>query len=173
MVYPTPTEYFEPANDLGCRIINHLWHNWGSDYASLEGGGVDLYSVNIPLIEALLSDKSLQICWTRLWRNSYGRLFENAVDPSDSLATIPSNVATEVAKAHENGTMIEEPKLLFKWAPDMKALINPFFDTLPVGSDAWAIHKGWISVTPLRSTFAEPPCMGEADLEKIVWKMKL
>jgi len=170
MVYPTPTEYFEPAHELGVRIISHLWHNWGADYSGLQGGDIDLYSINIPLIEALLSDNSLQICWTRLWRNSYGRLFENAVGPRDTPASIPSDI---VAKAHENGTATEDTKLLFKWAPDMKALIDPSFNTLPVGSDAWAIHKGWISVTPLRSTFGEPPFTGEADLEKIVWKMKL
>jgi len=55
----------------------------------------------------------------------------------------------------------------------MKALIDPSVDSLPVGSDAWAIHQGWISVTPLRSTFGEPPYIGEVDIDNIVWKMKL
>ena len=34
--------------------------------------------------------------------------------------------------------------------------MNPPIDSLPHGSDAWAVHHAKASVTPLRTSFAEP-----------------
>ena len=38
----------------------------------------------------------------------------------------------------------------------MGALVNPPLDSLPFGTDAWAVHHAKASVTPLRTSFAEP-----------------
>lgn len=43
-------------------------------------------------------------------------------------------------------------ELSFQFKPDIAHLINP--DNLPEGSDIDAIHKGYISITPLRAAFA-------------------
>ncbi|KAH9486911.1 putative tubulin--tyrosine ligase PBY1 [Psilocybe cubensis] len=178
VVHPTPTTYFEPAHDLGCRIIKYLWHNWGADDCGLRQGEVDLYSVNIPLVEEILSSDGLKICWTRMWRNSYGRLFKNVsptgVETVDRLVQTPgpdTNTNTETQASLPN-TKNEIGDLLFKWAPEMRGLITPSLDTLPVGSDGWALHQGWVSVTPLRASFGEPQ-YHESDPENLVWKMKL
>jgi tubulin---tyrosine ligase len=38
---------------------------------------VDLYNVNIPMVDALReSEGSLPVVWTSIWRNSYGQLFQ-------------------------------------------------------------------------------------------------
>ncbi|KAF9015184.1 survival protein sure-like phosphatase/nucleotidase [Cyathus striatus] len=62
--------------------------------------------------------------------------------------------------------------LLFKWAPEMKGLITPSSSSLPEGSDGWAIHKGYVSVTPLRASFGEPTSQ-VVDAENRLWKLKL
>jgi len=160
VVHPTPTEYFQPAHVLGCQIVHHLWDNWGSDESGLRSGEVDLYNVNIPLIEELLSDEGLKIYWTNMWRNSYGRLFKN-VSGSHNHATVnPAgpDAATDASAKPRSPTAEEERgPLLFKWSPDVMNLINPSANEVPVGSDGWAIHGGCVSVTPLRACFAEPP----------------
>jgi len=160
MVHPTPETYLEPAHNQGCRIINHLWNNWGEDDFGLRGGEVDLYSVNIPLIEEILGVDGLKVCWTRLWRSSYGRLFKD-VSGADPLT------------GETQTTGPDKGSLLFKWSPDMEGLVSPSLDSLPVGSDTWAIHRGYISVTPLRATFGEPDSHKVVNEENILWKMRL
>jgi tubulin---tyrosine ligase len=166
VVHPTPTTYFQPAHDLGCQIISHLWDNWGKDGSGLRDGEVDLYSINIPLIEDILSDQGLDIYWTTMWRNSYGRLFKNIAEQHDESSSDKGTVSPAGPDAATNPTKTptgpspqrtDDTDLLFKWAPDMRGLIQPKEDELPVGSDGWAIHKGSVSVTPLRASFAEPP----------------
>ncbi|KIM48181.1 hypothetical protein M413DRAFT_223900 [Hebeloma cylindrosporum] len=175
VMHPTPMAYFEPAHRMSCQIINHLWNNWGEDECGLRAGEVDLYSVNIPLIENILSDEGLKICWTRMWRNSYGRLFKNISRSNSNNRSVQApgpdaitNRLTEAVLADE-----ESGDLLFKFAPEMKGLITPSLATLPVGSDGWALHHGWVSVTPLRASFGEPHTHEGVDPERLMWKMKL
>ncbi|KAF8898716.1 survival protein sure-like phosphatase/nucleotidase [Infundibulicybe gibba] len=172
VLHPTPPALFEPAHDLGSRIIKHLWENWGEDSGGLRSGQVDLYSVNIPLIEGLLADESLTICWTTMWRNSYGRLFKNI--SAASIASIDAAGPDSLSPTQDTAQMEEnQGDLVFKFAPEMKGLITPSLSSLPEGSDGWAIHKGWVSVTPLRASFGEPPVDNMGDIEERVWKMRL
>ena len=156
--------------------MRHLWENWGYDEQGLRTGEVDLYNVNIPLIEALLEDEGLQVCRTRIWRNSYGRLFkaipQSAPDASGHTAlagphspNAESTRNTNLSAANDMGT------LAFRFAPSMQPLLNPTPASLPIGTDAWAIHKGWASVTPIRASFAEPP--HSLDVQNQLWEVKL
>ncbi|TCD71507.1 hypothetical protein EIP91_008888 [Steccherinum ochraceum] len=180
VIHPTPTEFFQPAHLLSTRIIKYLWDNWGTDDGGLRNNEVDLYNVNIPMIQELLSDKGLDIYWTKIWRNTYGRLFKAhatskpATSPAgpDSLNEPPVELGEDAQKDEE------KDKLVFKFAPDIAPLINPTKASLPAGSDAWAISNGWASVTPLRASFAEPTGVAEPQetvqqLDKRLWKMKL
>ena len=184
---PTPTTYFEPAHLLASRIIRYLWDNWGLDDAGIRNGEVDLYNLNIPMVEGLLSEQGLPICWTRMWRNSYGRLFKRHASPGGRPPTSPAG--PDSLDTNEQGVVANgdygfpsngpPDELVFKFSPEMGSLINPRMADLPAGSDGWAIAKGWVSVTPLRASFAEPPHeMGSTPLspeqvEKAVWKFKL
>ncbi|KAI0094916.1 survival protein sure-like phosphatase/nucleotidase [Irpex rosettiformis] len=183
VVHPTPTDWFEPAHVIGGRIIRHLWNNWGIDEGGIRNNEVDLYNVNIPMISGLLEDPGLPIAWTRIWRNSYGRLFkrEEGVKPASSPAgpdSLDSNPQGMLDTALLEGANIAS-ELTFKFAPAMEGLIRPDAANVPVGSDGWAILKGWISVTPLRASFAEPrqalenAATGPADIDKSIWKVKL
>jgi len=171
MVHPTPETYFDPAHNQGCRIINHLWNNWGKDECGLRDGEVDLYTVNIPLIEQLLGVDGLKVCWTRLFRNSYGQLFKN-VSASIGYPTVavgPDPLTDQTQTSDPDGI----GSLLFKWSPMMEGLISPLLDSLPVGSDTWALHQGLICVTPLRASFGEPPGHEIINEEDILWKVRL
>jgi tubulin--tyrosine ligase len=167
VVDPTPTTYVNPAHVLACRIMNYLWYNWGSENSGLRQGEVDLYSINIPMIEDLLADQGLKISWTTLLRNSYGRLFENIAEEPEILqrhGTGASGESWAISEAPESKVPKNQvTPLLFKWSPDIGGLINPTVRSLPVGSDAWAIHNGRVSVTPLRAAFAEPYCAKDND----------
>ena len=178
VVHPTPDTYHKPAHELGCRIINHLWNNWGEDNCGLRDGEIDLYSVNIPLIEELLSPDGLKIAWTRIWRNSYGRLFKQASGRTSN----PPLLTAEVTSATPDQNLVasrlgpgkdDTGDLVFKWGPEMKGLITPQPDTLPIGTDGWAIYHGMVSVTPLRATFGEPHGDATPDPDTLLWKMKL
>ncbi|OSD03454.1 sure-like protein [Trametes coccinea BRFM310] len=182
--HPSPKEYGEPAHQLAARIIGHLWQNWGTDEGGLRAGEVDLYNVNIPMIPELLSDTGLTICWTRIWRNSYGRLF-TAHTPRDPKARQMISAAgpdspdeplegTQPGLLDAKATPKDLGQLVFKFAPEMGDLINP--SSVPIGTDGWAIGKGWVSVTPMRATFGEPVGWSaecEKDIEAKVWKIKL
>ena len=178
VIYPIPATYHEPAHRLGCRIIQHIWHNWGQDKDSLRNGEVDLYSINIPLIDRLLTEEGLKIYWTNIWRNSYGRLFKAISAKPVPKQVLPDALANGQQQC-ENKTTIAGPtpadsgNLLFHWAPEMKGIIAPSPSMLPVGSDGWAIYHGYVSVTPLCANFGEPHTYQNISIEDRVWKIKL
>ncbi|KAF9453796.1 sure-like protein [Macrolepiota fuliginosa MF-IS2] len=179
VVHPTPTSYHEPAHRIGSRIIEHLWHNWGEDQCGLRDGEVDLYSINIPLIEGLLSEEGLKVCWTNIWRNTYGRLFKDVsaeLSPDQTRSDVSITAGEQDGEAKTTAVRPLPAKtgtLSFKWAPEMKGLITPSLSSLPVGSDGWAIHQGYVSVTPLRASFGEPYTHQNTHVEDRIWKMKL
>ncbi|KAF7347813.1 Sure-like protein [Mycena venus] len=175
VVHPTPKTYFEPAHVLAGRIVRYLWDNWGHDDGGLRAGEVDLYNVNIPLIEGLLTDEGLKIIWTTMWRNSYGRLFKAVSGETPGTAQQSANAAgpdASMADAQGVQETSSVDTLAFKFSPAMEGLIHPDESSLPVGSDGWAIFKGYASVTPLRSSYAEPS-QDATDIEDRIWKMKL
>nr|GAT44208.1 predicted protein [Mycena chlorophos] len=141
VIHPTPVTFFQPAHVLACQILTQLV----TDDANFKNA--DLYNVNIPLIEGLLSKEGLKVAWTHMWRNNYGQLFK----------PIPADTAP----------------LTFKFSPVMHNLIEPDESHVPVGSDGYAMLKGWASITPLRATFAEPEHLHSIPLEERMWKMKL
>ena len=173
MIPPTPEAYFDPAHNQGCRIINYLWNNWGEDEYGLRDGEVDLYTVNIPLIEQILGVDGLKVCWTRLWRNSYGQLFKNVSGsighPTVAVGPGPLTGQTQTLGPEEAAI----GSLLFKWSPNVKELASPPLDSLPIGSDTWALHQGLICVTPLRASFGEPHSNEVINKEDILWKVRL
>ncbi|THH17008.1 hypothetical protein EW146_g3742 [Bondarzewia mesenterica] len=187
VIHPTPDSFFHPAHDLSLRIIQHLYDNWGTDPEGLRSGEIDLYNVNIPMVEGLLGEDDLPIYWTRIWRNTYGRLFEAYMQGNAAVLTSAGSAAgpdalssTFIPVASPASTDVE-PKalgsLVFKFAPDMTNLINPAEHMLPEGSDGWAMMKGWVSVTPMRASFAEPVSAHgvhvDGTIQDRVWKMKL
>lgn len=187
MERPVPPQLFDPAHRLSSRIIQSLLSNWGTDESGIRNGEVDLYNVNIPMVNSLLSEEGMPVVWTTIWRNAYGRLFKPhalglangdvppAGGPDARLSSSNGNSAEPRSEAPQANTLsqggpvsssekfddpIEQdghaPELVFKFAPDVSSLIGSGVKA-PVGSDAWAIERGWASITPMRASFAEPP----------------
>ncbi|KAJ3934625.1 MAG: survival protein sure-like phosphatase/nucleotidase [Lentinula lateritia] len=176
VTHPTPTTYFEPAHILGANIIEHLWQTWGSDEFGLKNSEVDLYNVNIPLIEPIISNEGLKIYWTTMWRTSYGRLFKPISGDSPQNSKVnPAGPDTSTSPVEQIQNFTPTESLVFKWSPAMEGLIRPDHSSLVVGSDGWALHHGAVSVTPLRASFAEPVegIHQFANIEDRIWKVRL
>jgi tubulin---tyrosine ligase len=189
MEHPTSQFLFDPAHALSAKIIRHLWDNWGRDEeGGLRNGEIDLYSVNIPMIRGLLSEDGLPIIWTRVWRNTYHRLFK--ADSPDRAAELEqacspagpdSTKATLTQALSQESEEVVSPKkigsLIFKFTPDLKDLLGRPPSSLPEGSDTWAIEMGWVSVTPLRAGFGEPVAenlfVPGGSIQDRIWKIKL
>lgn len=182
-LHPTPTSLNEPAHRLAGAILQQLWSNWGKDPVGIRGDGeVDLYNVNIPIIHKLLSPEGVGVTWSSMWRNAYGRLFTKHIpDAPDLPAAGPdSDLPTQEAELKNGDDRAE--RLVFKFSPEMGPLVNPDVASLPQGTDAWAVHNDFATVTPLRAAFAEPPqeismvFPGETDSQTTVvrhWNIKL
>ncbi|CED82062.1 Predicted tubulin-tyrosine ligase [Phaffia rhodozyma] len=131
------------ANIASVEIIRRLWEDWGVDtngWASRKEE-IDLYSVNLPLVEEKLKDP--RVFFTRVWRNNYASLFKPLPSAGTKEPVDPTNPPAD-------------EQLVFHFKPDMHPLINPLASTVPVGTDTWAIDQGYISVCPLRACFAAP-----------------
>jgi 5'/3'-nucleotidase SurE len=175
VVNPPPPSYFEPAHALASRISLQLWEQWGPDDGGLRKSPsgeneVDLYNVNIPLVENLLiiGDGAMEVHWTQMWRNAYGRLFKTLPPaPTDATQVKPAGPDADAQ------TTAPQPQaeLSFKFAPDMSNLIPASGSAIPEGTDGWAMHTGRASVTALRASFAEPLSVPEGGDR--LWKMKL
>ena len=154
VIHPVPQAYHSPAHTLSCRIIQQLWDTWGTDSAGLRKGEVDLYNVNIPMIEELLNERGLKAVWTTIWRNAYGRLFKHLPNIQDPQIEVNPG-GPDAHHDADGSTSSPQKKLLFRFSPEFKDIIHPL--EVPAGTDAWALAKGWISITPLRASFAESP----------------
>ncbi|KAG8920535.1 hypothetical protein FRC01_000711 [Tulasnella sp. 417] len=140
--------------------------------------------VNIPIVNELRQPGGLEVLWTRVWRNSYGQVHLlrriHRLDVNSDLIVLDQlfkrkedeKKAEVVREAGpdappESSTLIKtspsdskptetSSALVFRFAPQIDALVNPPLESLPHGSDGWAMHYRKASVTPLRASFAEP-----------------
>jgi tubulin---tyrosine ligase len=187
MDQPPPQILFDPAHALSVKIVRDLWENWGRDEGGLRNGEIDLYSVNIPMIQELLSEGGLPVIWTRVWRSTYHHLF-TACSPSRAAELVqtcplagPGSTGTTLTQTPsqeaEEDISPTSGGLLFKFTPDLNNILKPPPFSLPEGSDAWAMEKGWASVTPLRASFGEPDAEDvfapDGSIQDRIWKMKL
>ncbi|KAF8598938.1 sure-like protein, partial [Ceratobasidium sp. AG-I] len=182
--HPSPPKYNAPAYALSARIIKRLWDNWGRDAAGLRFNEVDLYNVNVPMVDELLHPDGMEIRWTVIWSNSYARVHAEA----PSVASMPAQptvpVQSQALNVHphtlqpQDITSALQPastnphdncQLIFTFSPDMKNLVSPPLGKIPYGTDTWAVHHGKASVTPLRATFSAGG-EGEGAVAGGVWK---
>lgn len=104
--HPSPPKYNAPAYALSARIIKKLWDNWGRDAAGLRFGEVDLYNVNIPMVDELLQPEGMEIRWTTIWSNSYARLFKHQNDTHKEMSRAgPDAQAPSVASTPAQPTV--------------------------------------------------------------------
>lgn len=126
------------ASRLSVKLIEHLYNNWGEN--------VDLYAINMPLVEGVEHNK---IMYTDTLQNywSSGSSFQE-IEPTDEEVN-PDQRESEIRKKEENGSTSGAPDSSsrhthrhFKWAPKF-ADIAKSIDEHPPGNDGWAISKGY------------------------------
>lgn len=168
VLHPTPVSLHEPAHNLSVRIVQYLWTNWGKDPDATRDSEVDLYNVNLPMIHKLAEPEGLQVHWTRMWRNSYGRLFEHVpVVRGAQKEVLPDSPDSLSGLVPASNVAQMDGYLAFKFSPDIQPLVNPDLSGVPVGTDGWAFGMGHASITPMRSGFAEVDVQGTDDPRKV------
>lgn len=105
------------AAKISVKLIRQLYENWHA--------GVNLYSVNVPLVE-LLNLHRTQVKYAPLLDNKWLSIYKPAID--------------------------KDGKKVFEWSPDFKAVYKDGL-TRTEHSDNRVLLENNVSVTPLRLTF--------------------
>ncbi|KJK81859.1 putative tubulin-tyrosine ligase [Metarhizium anisopliae BRIP 53293] len=137
----------EAACRHGVRVIEALYKQWPTDES------VDVYSVNVPLVEGVEEHKTL---WADMLQNYWkeGSCFQeidgDTGDADEEEARIRQG---EI----DNGSTLQEKKghkhKHFKWAPRMADVYKSVEESGP-GNDGRIIRDGNTSITPMKANFA-------------------
>lgn len=126
------------ASRLSLRVIEHLYGNWGEN--------VDLYTVNVPLVEGVEKNK---IMFTNVLQNywSSGSPFEEIEAGEDEMKGGEREHEIRDQKPDSNdgkhssgGGGIKHKH--FKWAPNFRD-VHRSVDEAPPGNDGWAVKHGY------------------------------
>ncbi|KAJ9165594.1 Tubulin-tyrosine ligase family protein-like protein [Coniochaeta hoffmannii] len=148
------------ASRQSVRVVEALVRQWPEDRS------VDLYSVNVPLVEGVEVNKVL---WTDVLQNYWSPQscfadHEGSVDGGDEEeeriregeegggagAGAGGEGATEDGK--REGHVHKHRH--FKWAPKLSDVLKSV-ESSPPGNDGWAVKEGMTSVTPLKANFMQ------------------
>lgn len=137
-------DIIEAACRHSLRVIDALWKQWPTD------GSVDLYSVNVPLVEGIEGHKTVV---TELLQNYWreGGCFEEiegaADDEHDEEEKIREGVGGEAdasgSSVVKDGDRAKEghKHKHFKWAPKFADVYKSVEESGP-GNDGWAVKEG-------------------------------
>ncbi|KAL7622523.1 hypothetical protein AAE478_008030 [Parahypoxylon ruwenzoriense] len=148
----------DAAGRHSARVIEKLYAQWPEDKS------VDLYTVNVPLIEGVEERKTL---WTGMLQNYWGEggpcfeEVEGSVGDEDEeeerIREGEESRASNGLDSKANGDVGEEsqtryPHRHFKWAPRFTDVYKSVEES-PPGNDGWAVKEGFTSVTPMKANF--------------------
>ncbi|KAL0934284.1 tubulin-tyrosine ligase [Colletotrichum truncatum] len=140
------------------RVIQKLYEQWPA------GDEVDLYSVNVPLVEGVESHKTL---FTPMLQNYWrdGSCFqeiegdvgdedeeEEKIREGDFGEALGGDDAPAAEKKGEDEKSAGHKHKHFKWAPKFTDVYQSV-EEAPPGNDGWAVKEGYTSVTPLKANF--------------------
>lgn len=166
----------DTASRLAVELVEHLYTNWDTK------DGVQLYSVNIPLVEGL--GDSTRVLYAHILQNQWGPVFEPWEDFERRRDADPKAVAEEeelhigvpVPSLIEDGDSNQlthqtngtanrnKARRQFRWKPDYQAVRDSVKGSKE-GNDGWAVDQGHISVTPLRACFHVVDIAGDIKLQ--------
>jgi tubulin--tyrosine ligase len=119
------------------KVIESLYKNWSD--------GVDLYSVNVPLIENVENNKVLI---TNMLQNYWGAssCFEEVDDPNDAEEAEQKIREEEGSGGQDDGAKMAKPTKHthkhFKWSPRFSDVYKSVEESSP-GNDGWALKQGY------------------------------
>jgi tubulin--tyrosine ligase len=120
------------------KVVEYLYKNWAH--------GVDLYSVNVPLVANV---EEAKVLWTNMLQNTWGphSCFEEVQDPSDD----PEEAEAKIREGEASGDKVAVTKTQnaeghshkhFKWAPRFADVYKSVEESQP-GNDGWAVKNGF------------------------------
>ena len=129
-------EIIAGASKLSVKLIEYLYANWGKE--------VDLYSVNVPLVEGVEERK---VMWTAMLQNYWGpgSCFQEVEDEEGGADEEEQKIREgEGAPPEKNGTNGEKrhKHKHFKWAPRFTDVYKSVEEAGP-GNDGWAVKEGF------------------------------
>lgn len=129
------------ASRHAVKVIEHLHNNWTKD--------VDLYSINVPLVADVESNKTL---FTHALQNYWtsGSSFDEV--PADDEEQDPASHEQEIREgvgAQDSSLSKGHRHRHFKWAPKFDD-VQKSIDASPPGNDGWAISQGYTRCENLR-----------------------
>lgn len=135
----------EGAARHGVRVIEKLYADWPTD------GSLDLYSVNVPLVEGVEQNKTI---WAKMLQNYWreGSCFEEVVGGSAAAGDgdaeeerIREGAGGEVQGGAAGGSGGDLAHLqrsrYFKWSPKFGEVYKSVEEAGP-GNDGWAVQSG-------------------------------
>ncbi|KAK2603525.1 hypothetical protein QQS21_004294 [Conoideocrella luteorostrata] len=137
----------EAACRHGVRVIEALYKQWPTDEST------DLYSVNVPLVEGVESNKTL---WADMLQNYWreGSCFQeiegHAGDPDEEEERIREG---EVDNEANTGPAKGHKHKHFKWTPRLTDVYKSVELSGP-GNDGRIVREGNTCITPLKANFA-------------------
>ncbi|KAM7192497.1 tubulin-tyrosine ligase [Naviculisporaceae sp. PSN 640] len=147
------TAIIQKASRQSVRVIEALWKQWPTD------GSVDLYSVNVPLLEGLEEGKVL---FTPMLQNYWGEgscftEVEGSVDgEAEDEERIREGESREGIEENdgEGNSKFGKPHAHkhFKWSPRFTDVYKSV-EEAPPGNDGWTVKEGHTSITPLKANF--------------------
>ena len=142
-----PLRLMEMASFRSTQIIEYLFKNWDPQ--------VDLYSINVPLVESL--SRSTKIFYTPIWENRWTSIFSG---PHMVLPPTDNAPVAEIEDGNKHGM------ISFAWDPQFQKHSNSVHhDSVTVPTDMEVIEGHNISITPLRAVFQTiPHLFGELKL---------
>ncbi|KAL8988304.1 MAG: hypothetical protein Q9177_002600 [Variospora cf. flavescens] len=146
------------ASRMSVKLIEHLMARWDE--------GVDLYSVNVPLVQGVEGKKVMYTyALQNYWKSGSSFTEVDAVDEEEDPEEMEMEIRErEEAGGRQGGGGGEEEKgegekrrtrhkhRHFKWTPHFADVYHSV-ETSEPGNDGWAVKEGLVSVTPLKSNF--------------------
>ncbi|KAH6842869.1 hypothetical protein B0I37DRAFT_436738 [Chaetomium sp. MPI-CAGE-AT-0009] len=163
------TAIIEKASRQGVRVIEALVRDWPTD------GSVDLYSVNVPLLEGLEQGKVL---FTEMLQNYWGvgSCFTEVDGSVDGEEEEEERIREDEGKAEEEdggdadeGTAACHTHKHFKWSPRFTDVYQSV-EEAPPGNDGWAVKEGHTSVTPLKANFFQTATQMHGKELQLIWR---
>jgi tubulin--tyrosine ligase len=128
-------EIIRGASQLSVKVIEYLYKNWGEN--------VDLYSVNVPLVEGVESRK---IMWTKMLQNYWGEgsCFQEVEDEDGDADEEEQKIREREGQSNgEGGNKVTRHKHKhFKWAPRFTDVYKSVEEAGP-GNDGWVVKEGY------------------------------
>ncbi|KAH8903189.1 sure-like protein [Coniochaeta sp. PMI_546] len=146
-------EIVAAASRHSVKVVEALVAQWPKD------GSVDVYSVNVPLVEGVEANKTL---WTNVLQNYWSPVScfaedEGSVDGGDEEEERIREGEEGGQPEAEGGGRAEghvHKHRHFKWAPKLSDVLKSV-ESSPPGNDGWAVKEKMTSVTPLKANFMQ------------------